>query len=446
MNPSDNPASPADSRHVPTPTELAASFPQYEIQTLLGRGGMGAVFRARHLKLDRLVALKVLLPDLEDLEFAERFEREARALARLSHPGIVAVHDFGEAAGRYFLVMEYVEGANLRELIASHRLTPSDVMALIPQICDALQYAHDVGVVHRDIKPENILIDQDGRARIADFGLAKMLRDEAASIGLTRSDQVVGTLHYMAPEQMGGAAQVDHRADLYSLGVLLYEMLTGELPIGRFAPPSAKSAAGEELDAVVLKSLESEPGKRYQQARQVKTDLQEAGSLADEPGEASAVARPQTKPRPASRFAPGPRVAWGSWLAFGVVLVSSFVSWGAARGREHVWAWDGQAYGVPFWIVVVLAGLVAALRTARLQGGEISRLATLVPVGLGLCLSCSGFVWVVAEGPRAVPGPGGVISLMCFTALLRGELSPKRHARQSWLAAHARHRRHARGS
>jgi serine/threonine protein kinase len=213
----------------PFPRErLAVAFPGLDIEGMIGRGGMGVVYRARQRSLDRVVALKILPPEVaEDPAFADRFTREARALARLSHPHIVAVHEAGEADGLYYLVMELVDGPNLREAQAAGRLAPEEALAIVPQICDALQYAHDQGVVHRDVKPENILLDRGGRVKIADFGLAKILRRSSEDRTLTGTDQVMGTLHYMAPEQMTSPLEVDHRADIYSLGVVFYEMLTG---------------------------------------------------------------------------------------------------------------------------------------------------------------------------------------------------------------------------
>jgi serine/threonine-protein kinase len=265
----------------PSPDELAPLFPQFEIVELLGKGGMGAVYKARQPKLDRYVALKVLPQEIgKDPGFTDRFMREAQALAMLNHSCIVAVYDFGEADGLYFFVMEYVDGANLRQTIETGRLTPPEVLAIVPQICEALQFAHDEGVVHRDIKPENILIDKRGRVKIADFGLAKLLGvdadDSAAekSFTLTGTHQVMGTPRYMAPEHMQGSNAVDHRADIYSLGVVFYEMLTGELPIGRFEPPSKKVHIDVRLDEVVLRSLEATPDRRYQHASDVKTDVE----------------------------------------------------------------------------------------------------------------------------------------------------------------------------
>ncbi|HEY3969571.1 MAG TPA: protein kinase [Planctomycetaceae bacterium] len=265
----------------PAPEDLATRFPQLEILELLGSGGMGAVYKARQLQLDRLVAVKILPQEVDaDLAFAQRFTREARALAKLNHPNIVAIHDFGQAAGQYYILMEFVDGTNLRQLIAGAALTPREELAIVPQICDALQFAHDAGVVHRDIKPANILVDRRGRVKIADFGLAKLLGHEHAEQVLTSTHQVMGTLRYMAPEQMQGSREVDHRADIYSLGVVFYEMLTGELPVGRFAPPSQKAQMDARLDDVVLRSLEAEPDRRYQHASDVKTDVETIGQSA----------------------------------------------------------------------------------------------------------------------------------------------------------------------
>jgi serine/threonine protein kinase len=291
----------------PKPSDLAPLFPQLELLDLVGHGGMGAVYKARQKGLDRLVALKILPPEVgRDPKFADRFTREAKALARLNHPHIVTVHDVGRAGDYYFFVMEYVDGLNLREAIRAGRLSPQEAMAIVPQICDALQYAHDEGIVHRDIKPENILIDKKGRVKIADFGLAKLLRRGVDDLSLTQDRQVMGTPRYMAPEQMQGSAEVDHRVDIYSLGVVFYEMLTGELPMGRFALPSQKVQVDVRLDEVVLRALDAEPQRRYQQASEVKTSVE------------TIAASPR---RPAAPPVHGPRRrSHGPWVALTVLL------------------------------------------------------------------------------------------------------------------------------
>ncbi|UCG58802.1 MAG: serine/threonine protein kinase [Phycisphaerales bacterium] len=264
----------------PEPAELAEQFPQLEVLELLGQGGMGVVYKARQKQLDRLVALKVLPPEISrDTAFAERFTREARALAKLSHPRIVSVFDFGNTdSGLYYFVMEYVDGTDLRRVIRGEELSPHEALAIVPQICEALQYAHEEGVVHRDIKPENILLDKKGKVRIADFGLAKLLDLPATRYALTQAHHTMGTPHYMAPEQVEHPGQVDHRADIYSLGVVFYEMLTGELPLGRFPPPSERVQVDVRLDEVVLKTLEKAPERRYQHASEVKIDVETISS------------------------------------------------------------------------------------------------------------------------------------------------------------------------
>lgn len=260
----------------PDPETLAKQLPQLEIGDLIGQGGMGFVYKAKQRHLNRDVALKILHANLQrDPAFAKRFEREAQALATLNHPNIVSVYDSGHTeSGEYYFIMEYVDGVNLRDVLRGEHLDPKSALAIVPQVCEALQYAHEHGIVHRDIKPENILVDSRGRVKIADFGLAKLLDPTAKDENLSQTGLRMGTAHYMAPEQAQGATDVDHRADIYSLGVVLYEMLTGELPIGRFSPPSRSVKLDGRLDKVVLKTLESKPDKRYQKASDLKTEIE----------------------------------------------------------------------------------------------------------------------------------------------------------------------------
>ncbi|MCA9192045.1 MAG: serine/threonine protein kinase [Planctomycetales bacterium] len=254
--------------------DLAELFPGLEDIELLGAGGMGAVYKARQSGLDRLVALKILPEELShDIKFALRFTREARTLAKLGHPNIVSVYEFGRVAETYYFLMEYVDGSTLRDIVSASRLSPQHALAIVPHLCDALQYAHDKGVVHRDIKPENILVAKDGTVKIADFGLSRILGNQGQQELLTGTHQIMGTPRYMAPEQLEGSRGVDHRADIYSLGVVFYEMLTGELPIGRFAAPSKKVEIDVRLDEVVLRTLEKEPQSRYQRASEIKSDV-----------------------------------------------------------------------------------------------------------------------------------------------------------------------------
>lgn len=278
------------------PEELAAHFPHLEIQQLLGHGGMGAVYKARQTKLDRLVALKLMRPEsADDPMFTTRFNREAKTLARLNHPNIVSIYDFGEfeyvttegdRAVLYYFLMEYVDGVNLRQLIQSGNTEPAQALAIVQQMCEALQFAHNEGVIHRDIKPENMLLDKAGRLKVADFGLAK-LGHEAEDLQLTGTRQVLGTVQYMAPEQMTQSKTVDHRADIYSMGVVFYELLTGEIPMGAFEPPSRRAAVDSRLDDVVMKTLATDPDQRYQHASDV------GGSISSISGDGNSATAPQ---------------------------------------------------------------------------------------------------------------------------------------------------------
>ncbi|HEX7897749.1 MAG TPA: serine/threonine-protein kinase, partial [Planctomycetota bacterium] len=262
------------------PLKPGQTFHGLEIVELIGRGGMGVVYKARQPSLDRMIALKILPKRMAtDPDFQNRFIREAKALASLNHPNIVAVYDFGADAGLFFLAMEFVDGTNLRQILRDKTLTPVEALKIVPQLCDALEFAHAEGVVHRDIKPENILLDKKGRVKIADFGLAKLTGTDSQHANLTMTNMVMGTPHYMAPEQVENPKGVDHRADIYAIGVVFYEMLTGELPIGRFEMPSKKVQIDVRLDEVVLKTLEKAPDRRYQKAGEVRDAITRATSV-----------------------------------------------------------------------------------------------------------------------------------------------------------------------
>lgn len=323
----------------PSPEELADRFPQMEILELIGKGGMGAVYKARQKDLDRLVAVKILPPEVgADPSFAERFMREARTLAKLNHPNIVSVFDVGQVDGQFHFIMEFVDGVTLRHLIETKSVLPSEALAIVPQICHALQFAHKEGIVHRDIKPENILVNRDGNIKIADFGLAKLLGTSEKQTGLTGTRQAMGTLHYMAPEQMKGAASVDNRADIYSLGVVFYEMLTGELPIGRFPPPSQKVELDVRLDEVVLRSLENDPEHRYQQVSEVSTDL---GIIAKEeiatPAEKQQVPQSDSESSGLKLNRTPPSIIGLRWLLISINLVAAILAIALGGSRDYSW-------------------------------------------------------------------------------------------------------------
>ena len=293
-----------------------------EILAPLGRGGMGVVYKARQPELNRVVAIKVIDAKLAGVpEFTQRFEREARALAVLNHPNVVQVFDYGHEDGLCYLVMEWVDGTSLREILAVGHLSADDALRYVPQICDALEYAHAQGVVHRDIKPENILIDREGLLKIADFGIARMRGDEQTGQEfVTQADQKMGTPQYMAPEQQRHTGRVDHRADLYSLGVVFYEMLTGELPLGRFPTPSQRVKVDVSLDEVVLKTLEHDPNLRYQRASEIKQALT-----------APAASAPATAPASPMPYTNRPRINPFAWWSLACAVASLLVLWEMTR-------------------------------------------------------------------------------------------------------------------
>lgn len=267
---------PAAGSSLPSVEELNGQFPQLEVTRLVGRGGMGAIYHARQTALDRDVALKLIAKEVSsDPAFVERFEREAKTLAKLSHPNIVTIFDFGHTAdGTAYLILEYVDGINLRDAIASRSVGSEEALEVVSKICGALQYAHSKGVVHRDIKPENILLGEDGTLKVADFGIAKIVDESARAPTLTATRQVLGSLHYLAPEHLEAPDQVDHRVDLYALGVIFYELLTGQLPLGRYeAPSKIHHRIDPRLDAIVMKTLSRQPAKRYQNAAELDSEL-----------------------------------------------------------------------------------------------------------------------------------------------------------------------------
>ena len=260
----------------PSCEELQALLHGYEVLQFVARGGMGAVYRGVQRSLGRQVAIKILPPALSDLDphYAERFKQEARAMGQLNHPGIVAVHDFGEMEdGTLFFIMEFMEGTDVAQMVAKQgRLPSAHAMAITAHVCDALQYAHQCGVVHRDIKPANIMVGYDGRVKVADFGLAKQLRHTDAS--LTQSGFVMGTPHFVAPEALTLGLSVDHRADIYAVGVMLYQMLTGKVPQGVFEMPSLQvTGLDPRYDQIVAAAMREDRDRRYQQISEMRRAL-----------------------------------------------------------------------------------------------------------------------------------------------------------------------------
>jgi serine/threonine protein kinase len=248
-------------------------FGQFEVVATLGRGGMGTVYKVRQSQLDRFAGLKVLSPVLAaDPEFRNRFVQEAQVLAKLVHPNIVSIFDFGVHDGFYYLLMEYVDGVNLRQILDTRMLSSEELLKLVPPLCEALEVAHAQGIVHRDIKPENILVDRKGQVKITDFGIAKIAN---SSRKITQAGVVMGTPAYMAPEQTQSLDAVDHRADLYSLGAIIYEILTGKVPSALFVRPSRIARTDPRMDVVLERALARDPGSRYEKASQIRDQVTE---------------------------------------------------------------------------------------------------------------------------------------------------------------------------
>jgi serine/threonine protein kinase len=264
---------------LPTQRELSDLFPELEIQELIGTGGMGCVFKVHQNKLDRTIALKILPKELaSDSLFAERFSREARAMARLNHPNVIRVYDYGRAGDVCYLMMEHMDGMNLRDLLDAGQLSADESLRIFDQVCEGLAFAHREGVIHRDIKPENILFSRQGHVSIADFGLARLAMDSHCEVSLTQTRQAMGTLNYMAPEQWENPKGVDHRADVYALGILLYELLTGRVPRGSFPPASSFAAVPQDVDNVIHRALQVSPDERFADVGEMRTALAAAVS------------------------------------------------------------------------------------------------------------------------------------------------------------------------
>jgi serine/threonine protein kinase len=252
----------------PTLEQLAMLLPQYEFHDVLGVGGMGAVYLARQAALDRWVAIKLLPQSAsQNPEDAARFITEARSMARLTHAHIAAVYDFGQTIMRQlYLVMEHVQGLDLHRLIHRDEVTPARIRSLVPQLCDALEYAHNHGVVHRDIKPANILITEDWQVKIVDFGLARDRNTSAVP-----AEVEYGTPEYVAPERLDPDASVDHRADIYALGVVIHEMFTKTTPMA--AGPDALRGVPEAFVRVITRCTEQDPARRFQKCAEIKSFL-----------------------------------------------------------------------------------------------------------------------------------------------------------------------------
>ncbi len=356
----------------------------YRLEKLVGKGGMGEVHRAVQLSLGRVVAVKILSGELAaDPTFVARFDKEAAALATLSHPNVVSIVDKGKAENTYYLVMEYVDGPSLREVMRSPLLDIPGALRIIMEIARAIDYAHSRGVVHRDLKPENILFDEQagGIAKVTDFGLATFFDDSklTSRFNVTETHVSMGTLSYMAPEQRVDAKNADHRADIYSLGVMLYELLVGEVPIGTFDPPSQRRPGTDKrLDGIVLRCLKPSPADRYQRVADLMLDLEPFApvSFSQVPRKISRVEQLKNQIRSVIRKT--------FRVAEVAVIVAAFailgVSWARSRYHPPARPSPGTALTAP----------ELRLETATTSPGRIADTSTVRRMVLG-------------EGPDAIP-------------------------------------------
>ncbi|HVT83380.1 MAG TPA: serine/threonine-protein kinase, partial [Phycisphaerae bacterium] len=429
----------------PSLEDLAPFFPDLDLIAFLGRGGMGAVYKARQKSLDRIVALKILPPAIGgDAAFAARFTKEAQAMARLHHPNIVTLFEFGTRGGvsageaglggigagapLYFFLMEFIDGLSLRQLITTEKLAPQNALAIVPQICDALQYAHDRGIVHRDIKPENILLSRTGIVKIADFGLARLVAADG-----DHDFARAGTPAYMAPEQSATPETVDHRADIYALGVVFYQLLTGELPRDQFVPPSRKVQIDVRLDEIVLRALEREPSRRYQRAADVKTMVETVVTQAA-PAEPVPADAPSSPPAAAPEVRP-PRFFENLRFRFIAVPLSTITL---------AFLFDFGMYGFP----LAFLGTACRVWAEYLLTATIGFLLFYFPVRSreaffkvpAIMLQFAGFAFFGWEQVRSIPPfeflPEGVLALffLAYACLLIANL---REAGDSWRRATA---------
>lgn len=406
-----------------TPTDplIGKKVAGFELVERLGAGGMGVVYKATQLSLGRQVAVK-LLPEesRNDPQIEERFRREIAILAHLHHPNIVGIVDGGVCELGAYFVMELVDGISLRHVFTHGGLKPPETLRIIPQICDALEYAHSRGVIHRDIKPENILIDRSGRVRLLDFGLSRLVQQDAPSL-VTRPTQVLGTFEYMAPEQREGSRSVDHRSDLYSLGVVIYEMLTGELPIGRFDPPSRKNVAIDvRIDEIVLRSLDKVPERRFQKASELKTEVERLSHVTTIPESPPVVAAAQaTAPEAPSAAGSPPRPSESGTLLRPGSNVNVMVNNPEGGVSERtVWVCGG---------IVALCGLLGS-------GGWLSPVLAIPVLGLGYLLRFDDLierkrfllgVAVVSQGMLLLMGlTSGAMLAAILTLGAYGRLAP----------------------
>lgn len=385
---------------------------------VIGKGGMGTVYEADDAARGR-VAVKVLPPELaRDEAFVARFRREAAVLAGLSHPNLVEVFERGQDGERCYFVMEFVRGESLRKALERGPLPWRDALRITRDVLAGLGFAHGRGVVHRDLKPENVILEADGRARLLDFGLSRIVRGEASEdlSRLTRTNVVLGTYEYMAPEQRLGSTSVDERSDLYALGVILYEMLTGSLPLGRFEPASAmRPGVPASLDPVIHRALAGAIKDRYPSAAAFREAL-DASEADPRPGPAAA---PMPPPVPAGTVPSTVRLTAAHRVlrhveviaacdrVFGILLLlfglGALGISGSFFGGLHgtIWRWTGSAS------VLFIVGGALLMKQGH-------RLAAMAPGAREAQVTASIFLLV------AIPPIGTALGIYGLTVLTSG--------------------------
>lgn len=313
--------------------DLAPLFPGYEFEGLIATGGMGAVYRAVQRSLDRTVAIKVLPSEFSrDEVFCRNFEAEAKAMARLNHPNLIGVYDFGEAAGMLFIVMEYVPGRSLYEASHGKVVAPTEAARIVAAVCDGLTHAHENGILHRDIKPSNILLDQQSRPKIGDFGLARPVETKTQE-----GEEIFGTPHYTAPEVVQAPHQVDNRADIFSVGVMLHELLTGKLPASDTRPASVISRCDPRFDAIIRRATQTLPEMRQASAGEIARELRSIASSGGPRGARGGTrppmpARPQRPTRPTSSA----ESSSTTWLVVAVLAAACVAAYVFLRPKPAV--------------------------------------------------------------------------------------------------------------
>ena len=371
----------------------------YRIVEQLGQGGMATVFKAYHASLDRYVAIKALHPAFNaDASFATRFQREARVVARLEHPNIVPVYDYAEHETRPYLVMKFIEGDTLKARMDQGPLSSEEISKIVQAVGSALAYAHKQGVLHRDVKPSNVLLAKDGNIYLADFGLARMAQSGESTLS---SDMVMGTPQYISPEQAMGKSDLDQRTDLYSFGVMLYEMVVGRVPFNAdtpFAiihdhiysplplPRKVNPNVPEQVERVLLKALAKERLDRFEEASQLVSAFKEAWTEAGIPMQgtfirvsqaARAAEKPDAPPPPAL---PSDAVAAAEPVPEAIPARAEGTVRGVAPGggesRPNRSAWGWASVGL---VILLCLGLFAFARSNRLFGRFLTGISNRAP-------------------------------------------------------------------